>query len=146
MDTTALDKIIVGRVNPHIYAFTTQTIPNYLKVGDTYRPVETRLNEWRKHFANLKPQYSHVATTDDGQFFRDYSVHFYLEMEKRKERLKKDSFPDVYFSNEFFKETSANDVAEAIEDIVDNAKRKTGKYQLYSPDRFPETFHYERNQ
>ena len=146
MDTTALDKIIVGRVNPHIYAFTTETIPNYLKVGDTYRPVETRLNEWRKHFANLKPQYSHVATTDDGQFFRDYSVHFYLEMEKRKERLKKDSFPDVYFSNEFFKETSANDVAEAIEDLVDNAKRKTGKYQLYSPDRLPETFHYERNQ
>ena len=87
MDTTALDKIIVGRVNPHIYAFTTETIPNYLKVGDTYRPVETRLNEWRKHFANLKPQYSHVATTDDGQFFRDYSVHFYLEMEKRKERM-----------------------------------------------------------
>lgn len=43
MDTTALDKIIVGRVNPHIYAFTTETIPNYLKVGDTYSSFGFRL-------------------------------------------------------------------------------------------------------
>ena len=37
--TELLDKLIVGRVTPHIYAFQTGTIPNYLKVGDTYRPV-----------------------------------------------------------------------------------------------------------
>jgi len=30
-----LDEIIIGRVEPHIYAFSTETIPNYLKVGDT---------------------------------------------------------------------------------------------------------------
>jgi hypothetical protein len=30
-----LDNIIIGRVEPQIYAFTTETIPNYLKVGDT---------------------------------------------------------------------------------------------------------------
>ncbi len=30
-----LDNLIVGRVEPHIYAFTTNTVPNYLKVGDT---------------------------------------------------------------------------------------------------------------
>lgn len=40
-----LDRIIIGRVDPHIYAFTTNTVPNYLKVGDTYRPVSQRLNE-----------------------------------------------------------------------------------------------------
>ena len=45
IDTTELDKIIVGRVEPHIYAFSTGTIPNYLKVGDTYRPVTERLAE-----------------------------------------------------------------------------------------------------
>ncbi len=45
-----LDGIIVGRVKPHIYAFTTNTIPNYLKVGDTYRPVAVRLREWMEHF------------------------------------------------------------------------------------------------
>ena len=35
-----LDDLIIGRVEPQIYAFTTETIPNYLKVGDTYRPIE----------------------------------------------------------------------------------------------------------
>ena len=49
-----LDGIIVGRVKPHIYAFTTNTIPNYLKIGDTYRPVAVRLREWMEHFPMLK--------------------------------------------------------------------------------------------
>lgn len=49
IDTSELDQIIVGRVEPHIYAFTTNTIPNYLKVGDTYRPVAERLTEWKKY-------------------------------------------------------------------------------------------------
>jgi hypothetical protein len=49
-----LDDLIIGRVEPQIYAFTTETIPNYLKVGDTYRPIEMRLNEWRKYFPNLE--------------------------------------------------------------------------------------------
>ena len=44
IDTEVLDAILVGRVEPQIYAFTTQTIPNYLKVGDTYRPLEVRLH------------------------------------------------------------------------------------------------------
>lgn len=52
-----LDRIIIGRVDPHIYAFTTNTVPNYLKVGDTYRPVYQRLNEWREFFPELEKQY-----------------------------------------------------------------------------------------
>ena len=144
-DTSLLDNIIVGRVEPHIYAFTTETIPNYLKIGDTYRPVDERLGEWRKYFANLKLQYKHVAKTDDGKIFRDYSVHLYLETEKNKCRLKKGTFANVYYSNEFFKDSSPEDVEEAICDIVDNARRDTGKYQLYSPDHLPTTFHYKRN-
>ena len=87
LDTTELDGIIYGRVNPRIYAFTTETIPNYLKVGDTYRPLEKRLNEWRRVFSNLKPQYSCIAKTNDGRIFRDYSVHLFLETVKGKERL-----------------------------------------------------------
>ena len=46
-----LDNLIFGRVAPHIYAFQTRTIPNYLKVGDTYRPVSVRLNEWKRKFS-----------------------------------------------------------------------------------------------
>ena len=56
-DTSILGELIVGRVEPRIYAFTTNTIPNYLKVGDTYRPVEVRLDEWREHFPNLKREF-----------------------------------------------------------------------------------------
>ena len=44
INTEQLDNIIYGRVEPHIYAFTTGTVPNYLKIGDTFRPVEIRLN------------------------------------------------------------------------------------------------------
>ena len=39
VDTTILDNIIVGRVEPYIYAFSTETVPNYLKVGDTTRGI-----------------------------------------------------------------------------------------------------------
>lgn len=49
-----LNEIIIGRVEPHIYAFSTNTIPNYLKVGDTYRPVSIRLKEWKNIIPNLK--------------------------------------------------------------------------------------------
>ena len=35
MQEIKLENIIIGRVEPHIYAFTTGTVPNYLKVGDT---------------------------------------------------------------------------------------------------------------
>ena len=56
-DLSLLDKIIVGRVEPHIYAFTTNTIPNYIKVGDTYRPVSIRLDEWKKYYPELEKKY-----------------------------------------------------------------------------------------
>lgn len=48
-DVEILNEIIVGRVDPQIYAFTTETVPNYLKVGDTYRPLKVRLSEWEKN-------------------------------------------------------------------------------------------------
>ena len=59
IDTTLLDGLIVGRVEPHIYAFSTETVPNYLKVGDTARGVRVRLDEWRKIFPNLIQKYEH---------------------------------------------------------------------------------------
>ncbi len=53
INVEVLDEIIIGRAEPQIYAFSTETIPNYLKVGDTYRPIEQRLKEWRRHFPYL---------------------------------------------------------------------------------------------
>ena len=74
-DTTILDELIIGRVEPHIYAFTTNTVPNYMKVGDTYRPVSVRLNEWKAFYPELNQEYDSVAKVSDDVYFRDYSVH-----------------------------------------------------------------------
>ena len=62
MVTSVLDEVITGRVEPHIYAFKTNTIPNYLKVGDTYRPVAERLQEWKKYFPDLQKEFDDKAT------------------------------------------------------------------------------------
>ena len=63
INSDILEGIIYGRVEPHIYAFSTETIPNYMKVGDTYRPIEKRLNEWRKYYPNLERKYSYTLPT-----------------------------------------------------------------------------------
>ncbi len=55
IDLSILNSLIEGRVEPKIYAFSTNTVPNYLKVGDTYRSIEKRLSEWRtSHYPNSK--------------------------------------------------------------------------------------------
>src|SRR5690625_7551785 len=106
-DVELLEKIIIGRVEPHIYAFSTETVPNYLKVGDTYRPIEVRLNEWRKYFPNLIKQFQEVAKVDEDVFFRDFAIHKYLENEIKRERLLPDTIESIpYYSKEFFKDRS----------------------------------------
>lgn len=147
IDTTVLDNIIVGRVEPHIYAFSTETVPNYLKVGDTYRSVRVRLDEWRKIFPNLIKHYEHSAQIDADTIFRDYAVHTFLERERNRERLQPHSIENLhYYSREFFKDATTNDVEAAIKDIVRSARDNSGKYPLYSPDRLPQTFTYERKE
>ncbi|MBU0279140.1 MULTISPECIES: Eco57I restriction-modification methylase domain-containing protein [unclassified Gemella] len=141
-----LDRIIVGRVDPYIYAFTTNTIPNYLKVGDTYRSVAKRLNEWRVFFPELEKQYESKALIDDETYFRDYSVHKYLEDDLKKIRLlPSDLENDLYYSKEFFKGATPEDVENAINDIKNNHIENTGKYEYYSSkNNLPQTFHYQR--
>ena len=141
-----LDRIIIGRVEPHIYAFTTNTVPNYLKVGDTYRPVSKRLNEWRVFFPELEKQYENKAIIDEETYFRDYAIHQYLENDLNKERLKQaDLEDDIYYSKEFFKETEIEDIDNAIEDIKVNYQANSSKYEYYSSkNKLPQTYHYER--
>lgn len=130
-----LENIIVGRIDPKIYAFSTQTVPNYLKIGDTYRGINIRLEEWKKYFPNLQKEYENSAKVDNSNFFRDYSVHSFLEKTLQKERLKEDTFKDLpYYSNEFFKQTSVKDVENALVDIHKDFKENKGKYQFYSFD------------
>ncbi len=149
-DAAELDNIIVGRVEPHIYAFSTETIPNYLKVGDTYRPLQVRLEEWRKHFPNLHEQFADLAKADDETYFRDYAVHEFLEGNKRKKRLEKESLigRNVYYSNEFFENTDVKDVEEAIIDIKHSYAMNEGKYQFYKfeESRLPTSYKYRREE
>lgn len=126
-----IDELITGMVEPHIYAFKTNTIPNYLKVGDTYRPVEVRLEEWKSKYNKLEEVYRSTAKVDDDVYFRDYSVHDYLIEDLHKERLNngKDSI-------EFFKNTNKIDVEKAIKEInkdyanVNNNKQRFRFYNL----------------
>ena len=130
-DTSILGELIVGRVEPRIYAFTTNTVPNYLKVGDTYRPVDVRLDEWREHFPLLKREFDDSAKIGE-VFFRDYSVHVYLETTAKRARLARGRFPGVYYSNEFFEGATKGDVKAAIGDIRQDFETKGQRYQFYS--------------
>lgn len=144
-----LDKIIVGRVEPHIYAFTTNTVPNYLKVGDTYRPVNIRLDEWKDYFPNLvhEVNWEWLAKTENGKYFRDFAVHYYLEVIRGFHRLQKTDIANLpYYSREFFEQAKPEDVDKAILDIEAYAKQidESRTYQFYSEERLPEETHYAR--
>lgn len=131
-DLSILDSLITGRVEPHIYAFTTNTIPNYLKVGDTYRPVSKRLSEWREYFPNLEQKFEGSAKITDDVYFRDFAVHYFLESEKHRTRLVETDLPEgVYYSREFFREATVGDVEEAIADIHNDYESKSAKYHYY---------------
>ncbi len=144
-----LENIIIGRVEPHIYAFSTETIPNYLKVGDTYRSLEIRLNEWRKHFPNLEKKFEEVAKIDEQTFFRDYAIHYFLENELKRNRLQRNEIENIpYFSNEFFENATKNDLEDAIKDIKNSHKNNDSKYQFYHFDesRIPVIHTYIRTE
>lgn len=145
IDVSTLEGVLVGRVDPQIYAFTTETIPNYLKVGDTYRPLQTRLDEWRKHYPNLIHKFNHSAKLESGNIFRDFAVHDYLELIKHYHRLLPHEIEDdVYYSREFFENAKEDDVKEAIEDIKQSEKAKDGRYHFYTPDYLPVKLTFER--
>lgn len=146
-DTTTIDGLIIGRVEPHIYAFETKTIPNYLKVGDTYRPVGVRIAEWKKIYDNLvhKSEWEWLAKVGDTEtrYFRDYAVHSFLKSIGKDRLQPEDIGKNIYYSDEFFKDTNPLDVDKAIEDIKANVN--TDKYKLYNEAHLPEVFTYERN-
>ena len=126
-----LDSLIRGRVDPYIYAFETNTVPNFLKVGDTYRPVEVRLDEWRKFYSDLKKKYEHIAKVDDNTYFRDYSVHDFL-IQNGFRRIEKDDVKSgIYLSNEFFMNAKKENLEEAIKDIQKSFEKKDNRYAFY---------------
>ncbi len=142
-----MDQLIIGRVEPHIYAFSTNTIPDYIKVGDTYRSLIDRLNEWRRHFPDLRQEFEVKASISPDVFFRDYSVHDYLENDLGKQRLLIEDMdgypPGTYYSKEFFKDITKEDVQKAILDIKRSYTKKENKYRFYNARTFlPQTYTY----
>ena len=149
-----LDNLIIGRVEPHIYAFTTETIPNYLKVGDTYRPVSERINEWKQKFPNLKKKdnwewSAKIGKDEEASYFRDFAVHKFLEDERKRTRLTRNDIKnDIYFSNEFFKSANSKDVDDAIKDINKSYKNNDFKYDFFKFEgdtRLRQEEHYRRS-
>ena len=145
IDTSILENLLIGRVYPHIYAFSTNTIPNYWKIGDTVRPINVRLSEWRKHYQDLTQEYCRAAKVGN-KFFRDYAIHHYLELELGKVRLQRKDVPEgLYYSNEFFKDINVDNLEEAFRHIERDLEQGGGIYQLYNEQHLPEIPHYERD-
>lgn len=142
-----LERRIVGRVEPRIYAFETKTVPAYLKVGDTYRPVHVRLKEWEEHYRAIDQKYEHLAKVSDDTYFRDHAVHKYLLEHGFYRAEKSDLGEGVYYSNEFFKEVIDKDLDEAINDIQRSFDNRKNDYTFYNvEDRLPVAeYEYERN-
>lgn len=142
-DPNFIDHIILGRVEPQVYAFSTQTVPNYLKIGDTYRPVEQRLDEWRCYFPNLKKCYEAIARVSDDTYFRDFAIHYFLEHDLQRHRLQRTDMPDLpYYSREFFENASKQDIELALKDIKKDFDNHTGKYQYYNFNERPTAVTY----
>ncbi|MBO1306477.1 Eco57I restriction-modification methylase domain-containing protein [Enterococcus sp. 669A] len=150
-DTAVLDEIIHGYLPHSIYAFETNTHPNYLKVGDTNRSVEVRLNEWRRVYEDLKKIYEASAMLEDKAdtlkrktiFFRDYALHKFLEEDRSKQRLS-----DNLYEHEFFKNASKNDLIDGTQDIEAEYHRESSeKYNFYKANEHNSQYeqHYKRD-
>ena len=65
-----------------------------------------------------------------------------------KIRLKETDIPSqIHYSNEFFKDTSCNDVKDAIKNIKENYKENSNKYQFYDANKnLPEIFEFKREE
>jgi len=132
-DTSKLDPLFYGQTMPKIYAFSIPEISEALKVGDTYRTVYQRLQEWENEFPSLKKEGDWPAQVDDNVFFRDYSVHQYLA-KKGKTRIKKHEFPASLkgkFSNEFFSNTQVHEIEDALKDIQKSYDSGSDEYAFY---------------
>ena len=150
--TDISDGILKHYIEPRIYAFRTNLVDDVitprkaLKIGDTDRGVDVRMDEWREKFPDLVHIKDWSAVVSgcgdglDGKAFRDHAIHKILE-HWGKLRLEKDDFGEENkangrYSSEFFFDVTPEDVERAIEhlhklikdsryDII--AKLKTGK-------------------
>lgn len=135
---------------PSIYGFSSPTLNSWngiyaVKFGDTVRPVNTRIQEWKREsgfYSTIENLFSRPSQfSHDGQLirYRDYSVHNYLAASGFR-RIHND--PSLVtngakVSHEFFvnadgTEFSAEEVLEAAHtDIVADYGNPNSKYSYY---------------
>ncbi|MBO4740407.1 MAG: hypothetical protein J5605_02055, partial [Bacteroidales bacterium] len=120
--------------NPHIYAFRTKSVPDYLKVGYTDRPVSVRLKDWGTKYEEIEPvgkwlakvKSEKVPENELGVYFMDHAVHEFIKRigphydgDVNDRHLPYDSknwesdYPELYFSEEFFQNAKWEDVEAA---------------------------------
>lgn len=148
-DVEKIDKKLKGRIKPQIYAFKTNTVPSFVKIGDTYRTVDERLSEWNKVYKDIfefvdeinkqhNPFFVANSTLDNNKniYFRDLSIHKYLrakgkhqfeENDRKKYQIKKDQ----YVSKEFFLDVEKDDLNNAINDINEKYENESEYYDYY---------------
>lgn len=137
-----MENVIEVRREPHIYAFSTNTVPNYIKVGDTSRTIEKRLTEWKDLFSDLERVFPDIENEEEALakvnkdiYFRDYALHTYLT-NKGYNRLDKKKFynlfgENIYFSNEFFENVSTEEIKHGIQEIKKGYEQKNPNYLYY---------------
>ncbi len=137
-----MENTIEVRREPHIYAFSTNTVPNYIKVGDTSRSIEKRLTEWKDLFSDLERVFPDIENEEEALakvnkdiYFRDYALHTYLT-NKGYNRLDKKKFynlfgENIYFSNEFFENVSTEEIKHGIQEIKRGYEQKNPNYLYY---------------
>ena len=126
---------------PILYAFYTAMVPFAVKVGDTYRGILVRLNEWRKYFPDLEEIFHISAEVAKGVFVRDYGFMAYAEVERGIQRLKKGDFPSgVHTSTEFYRVVKEQ-IKSILEDFIEDAKADylsdNRKYAYYTYEDSP---------
>lgn len=146
---------ITIRFEPEIYAFRTNTIPAYLKVGDTFRGYERRISEWKKVLEetlkkeiSITEKFNKSAKVNNDLYFRDYAVHRFFESHSIKSI--EETEPELlnYYSREFFKDAKIEDVESAIEAIIKDAEDNNPEtpYTFYKvADKKSSEFHYNND-
>ena len=77
-----------------------------------------------------------------------YGGYKFVENEKNRARLQpNDINSEIYYSKEFFKDATIDDIVEALKDIKNDFKNRTQKYQFYNAvNRLAETITFPRTE
>lgn len=148
-NTDLLDKIITGYVPHKIYAFSTPQLLDYLKVGETSRSVNVRLEEWKKSISDLKFEKDWLAmlpknAKEQIDFFQDYALHEYF----KKHGIEPFCYRHAPGHSKEFYPVKIKDIEMGIDDISkDYLSDPPRKYTYLSiKDNSKAREHWKRNQ